>query len=272
MKHKNVFLAGYFFLLSLFGFQLDVHSQPKDDWQAGSAYQLCGKTSTLYCFIETADNPWTEAEKEASLSALQQAQNWLMHQAGKWHVSLTFQNHALTSEAIVVPTIAEGTGSGKERVDWVHQLVNDLGYSNTKSAYRKLRRKYGNKNLQLIIFARANGTSYAMRFANGMRKKKFFLEGILLYQQYSGGSAMPTAAVLAHELLHLYGAWDLYTTYAQTADRHAKAIEHYPNDIMLRVDFRLENLQVDQLTAWLIGWNKNEEASFEWFRPADFQR
>ncbi len=181
MKHKNVFLAGYFFLLSLFGFQLDVHSQPKDDWQAGSAYQLCGKTSTLYCFIETADNPWTEAEKEASLSALQQAQNWLMHQAGKWHVSLTFQNHALTSEAIVVPTIAEGTGSGKERVDWVHQLVNDLGYSNTKSAYRKLRRKYGNKNLQLIIFARANGTSYAMRFANGMRKKKFFFSKEFFY-------------------------------------------------------------------------------------------
>ncbi len=64
MNQKKCFLAGYFFLLSLFGFQLDVHSQPKDDWQAGSAYQLWGNTSTLYCFIETADNPWTEAEKK----------------------------------------------------------------------------------------------------------------------------------------------------------------------------------------------------------------
>ena len=60
MNQKNVFLAGYFFLLSLFGFQLDVHSQPKDDWQAGSAYQFCGKTSTLYCFIETAETFFIE--------------------------------------------------------------------------------------------------------------------------------------------------------------------------------------------------------------------
>jgi len=196
-----------------------------------------------------------------------------VQQAESWNVALSFQNHGLTAgEAIVVPAISKGTGSGKERVDWVRQIVRELGYCNAKKAYRKIQKKYGIDNIQLILFAHAEGTSYAMRFAKGMRKKKFLLEGILLYQQYTGGSTMPTAAVIAHELLHLYGAWDLYPTYAQTSDRYAKAIELYPNDIMLRVDFRLETLQIGRLTAWLIGWNEQEEAVFEWFRPADFKR
>ena len=272
MKKNRASFTSYFFLLILFTFQVNGIAQPNDSWKAGSAYQLFGQSNTVYCFIETADNPWTETEKKASLLALQEAQSWLVQQANRWNTALSFKNHALASEAIVVPAISKGTGSGTERVDWVQQIVCELGYRNAKHAYKHLRRKFGNKNIQLIIFARADGTSYAMRFAKGMRKKKFFLEGILLYQQYSNASAMPTAAVIAHELLHLYGAWDLYTTYAQTADRHAKAIELYPNDIMLRVDFRLETLQIDQLTAWLIGWNKQEEAVFEWFRPSDFKR
>ena len=248
-------------------------AQPNDSWKAGSAYQLHGQSNTVYCFIEIADNPWTETEKTASLLALQEAQSWLVQQAESWNVALSFQNHGLTAgEAIVVPAISKGTGSGKERVDWVRQIVRELGYCNAKKAYRKIQKKYGIDNIQLILFAHAEGTSYAMRFAKGMRKKKFLLEGILLYQQYTGGSTMPTAAVIAHELLHLYGAWDLYPTYAQTSDRYAKAIELYPNDIMLRVDFRLETLQIGRLTAWLIGWNEQEEAVFEWFRPADFKR
>lgn len=270
MRKQPVFL-----ILNLVFFVLVnyLSAQPNDNWKAGSAFQLSGLSHTVYCFIETDESQWTEAEKTASLLALEEAQNWLVQQAAKWEVSLSFQNHALQQENIIeVPVIEKGIGSGKERVDWVLQVLHEVGYRNAKHAYKQLSRQHAAKNLQLVIFARADGVSYAMRFARGMRKKKYFTEGVLLYQRYDNGAPMPLPAVAAHEILHLYGAWDLYTTYAQTADRHAKANERYPDDIMLRVDHDIQRLQVDRLTAWLLGWNKKEEADFEWFRPSDFKR
>ncbi len=270
MRKQHRFLV---FICIFFGFSGPLSAQPNDSWKAGSAYQLSGQSQTVYCFIETADIRWTEEEKKASIQALEEAQNWLVQQAAKWQVPLSFKNHALLQEnTIEVPVIEKGTGSGKERVDWVLQVLRQAGYRNARRAYRQLSQQYAAKNIQLVIFARADGVSYAMRFARGMRKQKYFMEGVLLYQRYDNGSPMPLAAVAAHEILHLYGAWDLYPTYAQTADRHAKALELFPNDIMLRVDYDIQRLQVDRLTAWLLGWNTQEEEIFEWFRPSDFKK
>jgi len=83
---------------------------------------------------------------------------------------------------------------------------------------------------------------------------------------------MPVTSIIAHEILHIYGAWDLYTTYAQTREKQTKATELYPDDIMLRVGYDMEILKVDRLTAWLLGWNTQEEEIFEWFRPGDYSK
>lgn len=115
------------------------------------------------------------------------------------------------------------------------------------------------------------GRPYSMRYAKGLNKKKYFMEGTIVYNRYANGAPIPVPAVIAHEILHLYGAWDLYATYAQTKDRQYKANELYPRDIMLRVDHNINSLSIGSLTAWLIGWNKKQEDIYEWFRPSDFQ-
>ena len=105
-----------------------------------------------------------------------------------------------------------------------------------------------------------------------MKKKKYFFESLILYQEYNNGAPIPIDAVFSHEILHLYGAWDLYKTYSQTYDRQQLASELYPDDIMLRVDHNLNSLKVEQLTAYLIGWSKTKPENFEWFRPGDFAK
>lgn len=261
-----------FLVYLLFWFSVAI-SQPNDRWLAGSAFELKGQVQTLYCFIETPTDPWTPEEKDQMLSALNQAQEWLIVQATEWNTHLSFNTQVLVDgRSLVIPQIASGTGSGKERVDWVSEITKLAGYGNSKRAYRKLSKAFNNKNIYLIIFAHADGMSYAMRFAKGMKKKKYFLEGAILYQHYDNGTEMPLPAVIAHETLHMYGAWDLYTTYAQTPEKHAKAMEQYPNDIMLRVGNDLSVLKIDNLTAWLMGWNQDQEDIFEWFRPTDFRK
>jgi len=275
VKSKSTYIGWGAAILSmaLMGVVGSLGAQPNDRWQAGSGLQLKGNVVALTCFLETAENPWTEAEKQAMLSSLNQSQQWIGTQANKWGQSVSFQTHDLfEGQPVQIGQMPTGTGSGKERVDWVRVVVEKAGYQNARQAYKKLSKKYHNNNLYLIMFAHTDGISYAMRFARGMNKKKYLLEGALIFQRYDNGTEMPTPAIISHETLHVFGAWDLYTTYAQTADRHSKAMEIYPNDIMLRVSNQLQLLEVDKLTAWLLGWNTREDDVFEWFRPADFKR
>ena len=260
-------------VLIFFSGIFQLYAQPNDRWHAGSATDLKGEVLSLYVFLEATTNPWTAEEKQVKLNDLSIAQQWLISQANTWGVPLEFSTKPLGKAAsLQLENIPTGTGSGSERTDWAMEILKKSGFRNARQAYRKISRQTGFDNIQLIIFAKAGGISYAMRYAKNFKKRKFFMESVMLYERYDNDAPMPVSAIIAHEILHLYGAWDLYTTYAQTADRHQKAQELFPDDIMLRVGYELNQLKVDDLTAWLVGWNKTEQPIFEWFRPEDFKQ
>ncbi len=240
-------------------------AQNKDRWTAGSASQLKGNVVNLICFINTPANPWKNFEKEEVLYKIQESNNWIENQGKNYGINLNIQNHELGN--VVFDEIETGTGSGKERVDWIYRTMHKLGYKNSKQALRKLKKKYKADNIQVILIANEDGRSYSMNYGKGMNKKKYIMEGLLLYKNYENGAPLPITSVTAHEILHLYGAWDLYSTFNQTKDREKLARELYPNDIMLRVDHNMTSLNIDKLTAWLIGWNTTDPENFNWFRP-----
>ena len=260
------------FLIILSILTLSMHAQNNDRWRAGSAKDLSGEVLYLVCYISTPGDSWSKQEKDEMLSKVCDAENWLTLQAEKFSVGITFENVLLNEgNDIIFDTIEPGLALGKERVDWVFRVLKKLGYKNAKQAYRRIKKKYETDNNVVLIMSKVGGRSYSMRYAKGYSKKKYFMEGAIIYHNYPNGALIPLAAVIAHELLHLYGAWDLYTTYAQTIERQQKAQELYPNDIMLRVDHNNNSLNINNLTAWLIGWNKKQEDIFEWFRPSDYK-
>jgi hypothetical protein len=261
-----------FSVLFLFD-SLSTIGQNKDRWNAGSAKQLTGNITSLVCFISTKDNIWLAQEKEKILSEITETERWFQNQAGKYNIDIIFNHDFLDSSTdIIFDTIEPGLASGEERVDWVYRIIQKSRYTNLKRATKKFKAKYNSDNLHVLIFAKGRGRSYSMRYAKGMNKKKYYLEGTLIYNEYLNGSPAPMQSIIAHELLHIYGAWDLYSTYAQTPDRQLKAQELYPNDIMLRVDHNITSLKINELTAWLIGWNNKFDSSFEWFRPSDYKK
>lgn len=246
-------------------------SQNNDRWVAGSSYQLRGKVVNYIIFVSTPGNSWSESAKSEYLSKIFSANIWLKQQAEFYNVALEIQNITEYRE-LILDSIERGKGSGNERVDWAGLILSNYGIRNISKEARKLKKRFEADNIQLIIIARGNGRPYSIRFANGMKKRKYYFESLILYENYNNGAPIPVSSVYAHEVLHLYGAWDLYKTYAQTSDRHYMASEIYPNDIMHRVDHDLNTLEIDKLTAYLIGWNKEEPEMFEWFRPNDFRK
>ena len=53
----------------------------------------------------------------------------------------------------------------------------------------------------------------------------------------------------------------------QFREMESLAREHFSNSIMHRVDFSINNLSIDPLTAWRIGWNKTPEPWFYALNP-----
>jgi hypothetical protein len=261
----------YLFYTSLLLLSAISYSQNNDRWVAGSSKQLKGKVINYILFISTPEKVWTDNLKSDFLLKLEKANAWIEDQASKYEVTLEIHNVSEQTD-IILDSIEQGKGSGNERVDWASYLLNTIGISNPAKKARKLKKRFNASNIQLVIVASSNGRPYSMRYAKGMKKRKYFFESLILYPNYNNGAPIPIDAVFSHELLHLYGAWDLYSTYAQTDDRQSMASELYPNDIMHRVDHNIYSLEIDSLTAYLIGWSKEKPEIFEWFRPGDFRK
>ncbi|MEM7161216.1 MAG: hypothetical protein AAF487_02135 [Bacteroidota bacterium] len=65
-------------------------------------------------------------------------------------------------------------------------------------------------------------------------------------------------AVIAHEFLHLFGAWDLYISpfdkKKKAIRKKAFAMREFPNEIMAFPYRKLDSLNISPFTEYLIGW------------------
>ncbi len=139
---------GHGFIVLLIIFHLSSFSQNIDRWTAGSARQLNGEVASLICFISTPNDNWSESEKDSVLRYIKKSDRWLIDQALSYNVKLNISNYILNNGTdIKFDSIEQGTGSGKERVDWIYNTLQKLGYKNSKKAAKKLK-----KNTIRIIF------------------------------------------------------------------------------------------------------------------------
>ena len=93
---------------------------------------------------------------------------------------------------------------------------------------------------------------------------EYAAERMICYSRYPDGR--PTAdATYAHEVLHLFGAGDLYFPYDTDSGRKREAQAQFPNDVMLRVDYDLKGLDIGEFTAYRIGWRDQLEGSLRHF-------
>jgi hypothetical protein len=90
----------------------------------------------------------------------------------------------------------------------------------------------------------------------------------VLYEKYNTNGKLSLSSI-AHEILHLYGAWDLNKNFRTKRKQRTKGKKIFPNSIMLKTSYNINELTIDSLSAWLIGWNQNPKDWYETFRPKE---
>lgn len=233
----------------------------------GSAKTLKGNIYTLVCFIsEKGGTAWTAKEKDVQIKKVKNSLKWIEKQAALYNQKVNFSKMGTFGKAedIKFDAIEKGSGSGKESVQWVSETLYKIGYNSTLTFYNQSITDQRCDEVQVLIFAKTNGTSYAIAMVENANEELYFVEGALIYENYSSGANTATSSI-AHEILHLYGAIDLYKTFKQSEENAQKAAKLYPNSIMRRTSYNIEELNVDELNAWLIGWTNDYKPWFESF-------
>jgi len=237
----------------------------------GSASLITEPTVLVSIFVDEEEDVWTPEEKAITLNTIKTAYGYIvdtLKDEYKTDVELIYdwtENTDLVYSTRIYESISAYVETQEERhideleLEWVSQVP-----------YRDLMLKYDTTSIAFLYFIPHEGCSYSS--AHFIDDGTFIWnEGCLLYLQdmYSDTYDYETPPVYAHELLHLFGAEDYYSSADVFSKETYKALEkNYPNDIMLK-QFDMINgvyttykdsvpFEIGPVTAYSIGIGKED--------------
>jgi hypothetical protein len=233
-----------------------------DTQNVGSAKNLHGTTRLAVVFVSDQKSNWTWREQRIQKKRLRLGEHWIQNASLEYGVPSPRFRHRTYGRFwdIKLDELPEGTRSGNENVEMVHLVSRQLHFDSPK----QWRETFADEQFAVLVFLKRDGASYAIPQEIGL-DTRYDIEGAVLYENFEPG--LPNCATcMAHEILHIFGAWDMYETFQITSEQMALARQLYPNSIMLRTSYTPSDVTLDPVTCWRIGWcTKPPQA--ESFRP-----
>jgi hypothetical protein len=228
----------------------------------GSAAILTGHCYLLNVFLKDRVSSWTGEEKAMVKENLAVAVDFIMDYAQRYRMDLKisqgyrgFDNDLKFPGRIPVDML--------EHPDWTERVFKLMGYPSGNEAVRRLKKEFQAEQIVFLYHVNKMGRSFNLTYSFGI-DPIFRAERDVMYRQYEDGR--PTcAASYAHEILHSFGAGELYFDAEFSAERETRAGEYFPNDVMRRVDYDIKSLTIGEYTAYRVGWLDGLDKKFEIF-------
>jgi hypothetical protein len=224
---------------------------------AGSAAALIGRVAVAQIFLDDDVSRWTAADIERTERELEMAFDFIAR-----HAAIHGQEVQLRRAAS-----RQARFSGAIPLDshappgWTETAIRQaLGHSARREVVALCKANASEQGAICLHVNRA-ALSYNLAFYQGVQRK-FAAERAVCFRQYPDGRTT-APATYAHEILHLFGAGDLYFPYDKDATRRQSAARWFPDDIMFRVDYNLGQLLIGGFTAYRVGWLPVLESRWE---------
>lgn len=227
----------------------------------GSAVDLVDEQLTVVAFAELEGGArWTEADKTRALKTLDEAHRWLESEAGRHGRSLRLRRRTLPGPtrlskdelpALNAPiplrtlrAIDAPLRGARANTTWRHAFLEEEQVDGA----------------HLMVMVRGSGRSFATTYIGG---DELWLDPSFLFVGHPRGPEWEIA-VIAHEILHNYGADDLYVEPTRSGSDTTltpavfpEVHRRWPDSIMIKTasyPHRIDKY-VDPFTAWQIGWS-----------------
>lgn len=239
---------------------------PDEQWKknvTGSAGVLENKSVLINIFISDKKAKWSvksrrEANKKVSLACQYLKKEGKKYKKNVELISDPNQNEDLAYE-YKCPFIIKDSMKNQNRL---YKKVT--AYIQKNIDLTAIRTKYETDSIGFLLHVNKSGVS-STQIHYMQDKTKTFFECSTLFSKYE--RKPEGAATYAHEILHLFGARDLYCS--SPVDGLSKAyikhiLKRFPNDIMFStytskgktLKYRITN-EISRNTAYFLGWKKD---------------
>jgi len=233
---------------------------PRSSYGLGSASFLKGKNILVSMFVTTPESGWSEAEKKEMLNKVGVAANYIEAKAADYDTQVTLcydytEHPSLYTEAVVDFCINEET-------DFIDRLDEEIArWFEEKIDYDALLTEFEGEGIATMVLVNNPGISYAIVY-DGTDNVK---ESLVLFSgDYYNSGRDEKPITYAHEILHLFGAHDLYEEAEFTSEVTEYVKKAYPEEIMLTVtgsgntDAAI-TAELSPITAYHLGWTLETE-------------
>lgn len=246
----------------------DSHTS-KDGWQNGLAPQgsakfLEGNVVLVSIYVIDGQADYSEKELAYTRDALDMAAGWMESQAAKNDVDL---NVICNQPELTFRWQADGLLKEAQK-DVSYTYSDDVGSYLYHFDLAALREKYDTESIGFVVFLPGEGTSFAYPYtATGNVKwdavSYYEFSNLFLYDE-SAPDEYENPATYAHEILHLFGACDLYEE--NKTDHISQELsdyitDNYPDEIMYYTyeaddtsNFEEITKDMSPVTLYFIGW------------------
>lgn len=233
---------------------------PTDDikWRS-----LIGEVYILPFFVDTRYGEFETEEVEYYLEELDRAQAWIKEASEEYYdieLELIDDYFDTREEVIYIPEIYMNTSF---RIK--NRIAQELGYNSIDEFIEFYNFEKEKHKIIVLCFVKQEGRSHAYDANRSVFSKSNTIDHAIIYCHTKYGSAT-SYKVIAHEMLHMFRAWDLYEGLPQNPTKAEILKEKYPNSIMLST-YNNDNPVLDEINAWRIGWNLKPEREFMKFKP-----
>jgi hypothetical protein len=213
----------------------------------GSAKRLLGKACLYHIFVSDADSPWTDDEKKTVRQRAAKAHKFLKQQADRYEQQVSF---VCQWKSIAVESSISNDMFAHPR--WTNEVIQVAAGATANDFVENLKRKHRVDQVLFVLHLNKSGRSYNLSYYDGIGDA-YRAERVVCFASYPHGEAT-AAATIAHEVLHGFGAGELYYPYDANDKRRKQAEKLFPNDVMRRVEYDMSSLTIGPYTAYRIGW------------------
>jgi hypothetical protein len=281
----------FIFRIIIIGFIFTITSSltfKKVDYREAKFKNVCKdfRNDVLLYFIfvdskETA--PWTEFDIKSTIDSMAMARRWLMEQAARNNIPLNIKtdyfigkefstiNRSLPYGTVQKTAVTPNFKKGLQNInDWADQIARKTGSTfnltqkdgipEVKSPRNKerliayLRDEYKVESVALLFFVNNYYRTDISLPVNTMTDED--IEFAIVSYKYP--------SEIAHNVLHLYGAADIYPTIFRRNEKKAKELESmFPNEIMRDPYAKnIRDMDISDYTKYLIGWDSNYKQEY----------
>ncbi len=222
--------------------------------------ELKGKITVQIFFVDDDESNWDAESISLFMKPIKEGLRFIEKQADRYGVELEFeiQYHASTvsgekDKLRYKGSVLDGS-DGTHTHDMMEQLADNFGYYSTRQLYESYKYQSGGREVVFVAVVNKDGISTA-RQQQSADYGGDYVEHAIIFTNYIGRNLpldkkSDRASTVAHEVMHLFGAPDLYIK--RTVERYTSY--KYPKDIMLGDTDDMRRLEVCEYTAYTVGW------------------